>query len=164
MSSSEGVARRPVSALVGAWVALAVLLVACSNDKERPSAAGAYALVIGWFMDQRDPAVDSTIVYVAPQGEGFSVGLDMQASIISNTKDIADVRFVDDRAEALDAEGLPRDGALVLSLGAAVEDGSRLHIGVDEVLGEQRAKSWQFALRARGQDWRLTGTPETVPL
>lgn len=142
----------------------AVLGAACGDDPETPGSAAAYATVITWLVD-RDAAVDEQdpTVFVIPQGEGFAIGLQLQADIVKLLADVADVRFVDDRAEALDGEGRPLDGGRLLAVGPAAEDGARVHIQVDEVLEGDRTRSWRFTLRPRGGEWRIAGSPSSVP-
>src|SRR5688572_4444459 len=127
------------------WLAatsIALLFAAaCSPDKSgsESDVAGAYARLIQWFVDRTEPAPDDegerdpVVVFVEARGEGFNVGLSMQAAIIARAEPFATVRFIDDRSEALtDGDAPVQDEGLLLALGPAKEHGSKVVIECDE--------------------------------
>ncbi len=99
----------------------ASLISGCTSDgpAERGSTADAYALVLQWFVDRSESEVDPPLVFVEALGEGVSIGLDTQAAVLSSTVDFAEVRFIDDRSEAL-SDGVVRDGGILIALGPIV--------------------------------------------
>ena len=157
---------RTVAALLLAGTALA----SCGSDPapQRGPTAGAYATVVRWFVDRSgtqttaaedDDVDETTVVFVEPRGEGMTFGVDMQAEIIEATEPFADLRFIDDRAEALDDEGLVRDGSIFLALGPSTPKGSSTTIECDEISSDASSRPLVFELRWRRDEWVLAGPP-----
>jgi hypothetical protein len=74
-----------------------------------------------------DDAADATLlpVFVEPLGEGYVIDLAVQADVIRGLEDVADVRFIDQRTEALEqsSDGQPvRDGGMLVALGPLLEE------------------------------------------
>ena len=167
-ASSRGVRGGRLRGLVAVLLIVAAVLgsSACGADPEpeQGSAADAYAVVVGWFVDAAATGTTleedgTTMVFVEPRGDGMTFGVDMQAEIISATKPFADVRFIDDRAEALDEEGVVREGSIFLALGPSSPRGGATTIECDDIASEDRRRSLVFELRWRGGEWVLAGEP-----
>ena len=89
---------------------------------------------IEWFVDRTAPDSDPQVAFVVAQGEGFDIDLELQAGIVSATAAYADVRFIDDRAEAFGDGDTVRDGGLLLAVGPAVSSkGGAIMIDADRV-------------------------------
>ena len=91
-------AARSIAVLVGiCWFA-----AGCTNlSTSKKRASDVFATIIRSFADQPegDPAMK---IYVEPRGEGSSISVDVQADVVTAVEDVADVRFIDARSEALE--------------------------------------------------------------
>jgi hypothetical protein len=169
-SISKLLDQRPSSAgparLLGCVVAAVVLLAGACASNDDPTSEGqvadAYGHVIRWFVERRASEADQQLVFVEALGEGVGIALDTQAAIVESTQSFADVRFIDDRSEALDADGV-RDDGILLALGPAVVDGNSAVIECDEVQSETALISRSFDLRHVGDEWSLRGDPTILP-
>ena len=74
-------------------------------------------------------------VFIEPRGEGATIHLDVQAELIKSTKDVATVRFIDSRDEALitndDGTVVVADGGILIRLAPVVEEGEKVRLDVD---------------------------------
>ncbi len=145
---------------VGVAVLMASLLIACSSNDEpdRGSTADAYAVVIRWFVERAESDVDRPLVFVETLGDGVGFGLDTQAAVVSSTAEFAEVRFIDDRAEAFENDEV-RGGGILIALGPAVESGRSATIESAQFTSESDSVGWTFDLVSRGATWSLTGEP-----
>ena len=142
------------------------MLVAACGSADEPATVGstheAYATVIRWFVGRMPGDADRPVVFVEARGEGVGIDLDTQASVVDSTQSFAEVRFIDDRSEALDSEGV-RDGGILLALGPVVAEANTAVIEADELLDEDRVTSRHFELHASDGDWVLQGEPTILP-
>lgn len=139
---------------------LMLLATACTSrtPEQQGSTSDAYAVVLQWFAKNAATALERPVVYVEARGEGLGVGLDTQAAIVASTADFADVRFIDDRSEALDSDGV-RDGGVFVALGPLIDDGRDFTIECDQILSEDASIVWTFSLSYSGEVWSLTAPP-----
>ncbi len=72
-------------------------------------------------MDRSGAESERPVVFIEPRGEGLDIGLDTQAAVISASEEFAEVRFIDDRSEALDDEGV-RNGGIFIALGPGTQE------------------------------------------
>lgn len=148
---------------------------ACASTPRsaRDDRAGAYAVIVRWFVDHAGgDAAERRLVFVQPrdegdgggesEGEGVTIGLETQAALISGTIEFADVRFIDDRSEALDDDGV-RDGGILLALGPGDPIGNRVTIVADEITSDSVAETRTFELVVRGGEWSLSAEPTSSP-
>lgn len=142
------------------WIILLPLVVACrSGSAADVDVAGAYAVIIDWFVGRTATGSELPVVFVVAQGEGFNVELSLQAAIISDTEDHADVRFIDDPGEAYGDDDRVRADGTLLAVGPAVVDRRNTVVDVDEVVVMDTATTWRFVLREDGGDWSLIEPP-----
>lgn len=156
-------------------VALVVLLGivsvgACaepSSEDGSKRAASVYSEVVRWFADRSADDPDPLPVFVEPRGEGASVPLGVQADLVNDVKDVADVRFIDTRDEALveDDQGrlVVADDGLLVRLSPVVEDGDRVFVDVDVHDVDDEFRTMQFDVRRSGDRWKISATPDSVP-
>lgn len=164
--------RRPSSALwstVGILVALTLLLTACpeGSDDEVSRDFEVYRLVIADMVAKFpvDPAEpdEKPVIYLesfAPAG----VSLVDQVDLVAAFGDDYELRFVDQRVEALDdeLEGLPvRVGGALFGLGPIVDDDPPT-VRVERYVDERDVTAFRYRVRG-DDDWRIDGTPEPVP-
>jgi hypothetical protein len=151
---------------VSVVAAVMVSMSACADDDEPPSEGsthGAYATVIQWFVDRAPGEPDQqVVVFVEARGDGVGIDLDTQASVVESTQSFADVRFIDDRSEALDSDGV-RDEGILLALGPVVAEGNSAVIEADELLDDESVTSRRFELRLVDGEWARRGEPALVP-
>lgn len=149
-----------VRSAFAAVACVALILSACSSDDapKRGSTADAYAVVIRWFVDHSGSDQERPTVFVEALGEGVGIGLDTQAAVVSSTGDFAEVKFIDDRSEALSDEGV-RDGGIFIALGPAVESERSVTIDAAEIESDTESIGWTFDLISRAGTWTLTDDP-----
>jgi hypothetical protein len=150
--------------------AIVVILVACSSaSPESPQvrAAAVYDKIVRWFAHTSPTDPDPLPVFIEPRGEGASIELDVQAELIKSTKDVATVKFIDSRDEALVTSA---DGTLVvanagklLRLAPVVEEGTKVRIDVDVHDHDDQFQTLQFTLDQVGKDWQIELPPVVVP-
>jgi hypothetical protein len=151
-----------------AWLAV-LSLCSCSlgaPNEDEIRASAVYAEVVRWLVDDAGRAADEEpmAVFIEPRGEGAAISLDVQAELIEATKDMADVRFLDERDEGLveeeDGTIAVRDGGILIRLGPVVEEDSPVLLDVDIWESEDTFSEWRFELRRRGNSWAVQGQPE----
>ena len=107
-----------------------------SANEDEIRASEVYDEVVRWLVDDAGGgnAEDPMAVFIEPRGEGAAISLDVQAELIEATKDVADVRFLDERSEGLvDEDGtvVVKDEGILIRLGPVVEDDSHVLLDVD---------------------------------
>ena len=159
-------------------VVLACAVVGCSSQSSSEvRAAEVYDTAIRWLATERADDPEPLRMFVEPRGEGASIELDVQAEVIQLSADLADVRFIDARDEALvetdstvappdpdqakpDAAMLTvRDGGMLVRLGPVIEDGARLNLEIDRWDSDEQFTTLEFVLRDRGGQWQVVGSP-----
>ncbi|MEO7370121.1 MAG: hypothetical protein ABIZ69_04610 [Ilumatobacteraceae bacterium] len=154
------------------WVLAAIVLIlaACtSGSPENPEvrASAVYDKIVRWFAQASSTDPDPLPVFIEPRGEGASIGLDVQAELIKSTKDVATVKFIDSRDEALVTDGdgkvVVADDGKLLRLAPVVEEGKKVRIDVDVHDHDEQFQTLQFNLDLIGSDWQIELPPTVVP-
>ena len=150
--------------------AIILVLAACSGPSPAtPEArAGAvYDAIVRWFAQSSSSDPDPLPVFIEPRGEGASIQLDVQAELVKSTKDVATVRFIDSRDEALvtndDGTVVVAAGGILLRLAPVVEVGDKVQLDVDLHDHDEVFQTMQFALRLVGDGWVIDKPPVEVP-
>lgn len=107
----------------------------CAADAPEASPAGAiYGAVLAEVLaEQPVPATAAgvlPVLYVAPLDKRYPIELADQAEVLERLRPAADVRFVDDRAEAIDdkrPDRPVRDGAVLVELGPVQDEADGRH-------------------------------------
>jgi len=127
-----------------------------SPSKER--ASDVYVTIVEWFAAQQ-LAEPPLRVFVEPRGEGSSISVDVQAEVITAVEDVATVRFIDVRDEALDDLGdgvvVVRDEGILLAFGPVPKDTADLALEVDQYLGGSLVRTYRFEMSRRGEQWHV---------
>ncbi len=155
--------------LIGALFSGALASTACTSDAPADDRElGIYASVLDWIFDQPDvevgttPEGDGPPAYIEHLGSG-EIAIDVQVDIIGRFDGEVDIRFIDDRQEALD-ESLPgspvRDEGILIGLGP-VTDGDPTEVRAEARYGS-RIDAYRFTLVRTGEQWRLDGEPALV--
>jgi hypothetical protein len=136
-----------------------------ARTEEQDRAAQVYEAIVRWFIPASAPD-SKTVVFVEPRGEGSVIGLKVQSELIRAVDDVADVRFIDERDEALekgeDGEPRVRDEGLLLRFGPVPETGSTVGADVDKFVGDETYTSLRFHLVDKGDHWAVVDQPESV--
>lgn len=170
-------ARRTVAlvALVGLLGALAPACTSSSPSQQR--AESVYAAVVRWFAGQHG-GDDQLAVFIEPRGEGTEISLEVQAALVSDVVDVADVRFIDAREEALEEVELStettteageqgsgvtvwqvRNGGVLIRIGPVIEDGDQVRMEVDRWVVDDSFTTLTFVVGQRAGEWVVIGDP-----
>lgn len=142
-------------------------LAACDQSSDDPTEgdgreAAVYELILDWVLAGEPAAADDEpTVFVASRHEQ-PIDVEVQALIVEAMDERAEVRFVDERAEAVvDGEdGLPvHDGGVLVGLGAVPPDGDRVEVYVDRYRRADDVVAWDVTVQRRGESWQLAGEP-----
>ncbi len=108
-------------------------------------------------------------IYVEPRGEGSSISVDVQADVVTAVEDVADVRFIDARSEALEendaGELVVRSGGVLLAFGPVPNDATDVVVEVDQYVDETNLATHRFVMHRNGDEWIIDDasvTYETV--
>jgi hypothetical protein len=154
------------SRLAVSAVAVVLLLAAvgCHSSSSSEVRAGqAYEAVIRWLAQDSTSDPEPLPVFVESRGEGAAISLDVQAEVVGDAKDVADVHFIDDRGEALtkadDGELVVRDEGVLIRLGPVVEDGDRITLEVDRWVKNDVFSTMELLLHRSGDEWTVEPDP-----
>ena len=161
------VAARGRSVLLAVIVSVAAACSAASPADPAVRAGAVYDAIVRWFA-QSDPGdPDPLPVFIEPRGEGASIALDVQAELVKSAQDVATVRFIDSRDEALvtnaDGTRVVAGGGVLIRLSPVVEKGSPVRLDVDVHEHDDLFRTLQFDLKLVGDKWVVAQTPVEVP-
>jgi hypothetical protein len=149
--------------------AMVSLTAACSSPSpENPQvrAGAVYDTIVRWFADKSTTDPDPLPVFVEPRGEGASIGLDVQAELIKSTQDVANVKFIDSRDEALITNGdgtvVVADDGVLLRFAPVVEKGDKVRLDIDVHDHDDHFKTLQFDLDQVNDKWVIDQQPVDV--
>lgn len=150
-------------------VALVASLLGCSSsgDDSHGRAELVYDSVVRWFAQRSAGDPDPLPVFIEPRGEGASIQLDVQAKVVDATKDVAKVKFIDTRDEALvtnsDGTVVVADGGVLIRLDPVIEHGNTVKLDVDVHDHDDVFRTLEFDLTRSGENWTVSKTPVEVP-
>lgn len=149
---------------------IVLLTAACSAaSPENPEvrAGAVYGTIVRWFAADSPDDPDPLAVFIEPRGEGASIQLDVQAELIKSTQDVATVKFIDSRDEALvsndDGTTVVADDGVLIRLAPVVEVGDKVRIDVDVHDKDEQFQTKQFDLHLVDGAWVIDGGPVAVP-
>jgi hypothetical protein len=161
------VAARGRRILLAAIVSLTAACSAASPENPEVRASAVYDTIVRWFAQSSPDDPDPLPVFIEPRGEGASIALDVQAELIQSTKDVAIVKFIDSRDEALvtndDGTLVVADSGILIRLAPVVEEGKRVRIDVDVHEQDEKFRTMQFNLDLVGGEWVIRESPKEVP-
>ena len=168
-----GTVRSVLVAVRGRSVVLAAIvlvLAACSpspHAKAADRAGAVYDAVVRWFAKSSSSDPDPLPVFIEPRGEGASIKLDVQAALVKSAKDVATVRFIDSRDEALvtndDGTVVVADGGILLRLAPVVEEGDKIQLDVDVHDHDEQFRTLQFNVDLVNEQWTIEQPPTELP-
>lgn len=150
--------------------AIVSVLTACSSPSPASPevrAADVYDSIVRWFAQSATDDPEPLPVFIEARGEGASIQLDVQADLIKSTQDVATVRFIDSRDEALvkndDDTVVVADDGILIRLAPVVEEGRKARINVDVHDHDEEFHTLQFDLTQVGEAWVIDHPPIAVP-
>ena len=152
-------------------VALApgIVLSACgegsSPDPVADRSAAVYTAILTWFAAAEADDPEPLPVFVEPRGDGASIPLGVQTDLIAAVADVADVRFIDVRDEALaevDGHLVATDDGVLLRLPPVDQMADPVLADVDLHLRDERFLTLRFELEPDDEGWHLLGPPEQI--
>jgi hypothetical protein len=150
--------------------AIVSVMAACSSPSpENPEvrAGAVYDTVVRWFAQSSSTDPDPLPVFIESRGEGASIQLDVQAELIKSTQDVATVKFIDSRDEALitqeDGTVVVADDGILVRLAPVIEEGRKVRLDVDVHQTDENFKTLQFTLSLVNDEWVLDGPPVDAP-
>lgn len=150
----------------------ALVFSACSSqggtDDPVADAADIDRLVIGDLVERSgvrfDTSVDELpVLYVEAFG-AEEIPLEVQVDVVAGWQETYDVRFIDDRSEAVqdELEGRPvRERSLLLGLGPITRNGTAELRG-EYYRSEDQVGAYRYTLVETGGGWRLSTGPEQI--
>ena len=145
--------------------AVAMLLASScddSADSEMSRSTQVYVAVVDAALDQvaAPPGDELPVVYVVPVGETAIDAL-VQADVVDAFHERADVRFADERSEAIveDEEELPvRDAGVLMAIGDVAETGEPIEVEVEVYRSVDDSSGWVLTLARRSSRWTVTAS------
>jgi hypothetical protein len=161
------VAARGRRVLLAAIVSLTAACSSSSPQNPEVRAGAVYDTVVRWFADKATDDPEPLPVFIEPRGEGASIQLDVQAELIKSTQDIATVRFIDSRDEALvtkdDGTVVVADGGILIRLAPVIEEGQKVRLDVDVHDHDEVFHTLQFSLNLVSEKWVISQAPVEIP-
>jgi hypothetical protein len=131
-------------------------------------AGAVYDTIVRWFAQSKTDDPEPLPVFIEPRGEGATIKLDVQAELVKSTKDVATVRFIDTRDEAMvtndDGTVVVADGGILLRLAPVIEVGSEVQLDVDVHVRDEQFRTLQFDLKLVADKWVVEQPPVEIPL
>jgi hypothetical protein len=134
-----------------------------ASDAEESRPAQVYVATIEGVLAEESPTAGTDelpVVYVVPLGES-DIDATVQADVASELREVADVRFADERSEALDEDepGMPvRDEGVLVAVGDVAEEGQPVDVEVEVYRSEDDWSKRVFTFSLRSSQWTLTST------
>lgn len=105
------------------------------------------------------------VIYTGPLDDEQPIPLEVQAAVVEDLADVATVRFVDGRDEAIDERGehqpVLEDGVLVLV--GPVPAGNSPSVEAERYVDEDDTARVRVGLARRGDDWRVVEVEALEP-
>jgi hypothetical protein len=141
------------------------ILAACGDGSQaelsRP--AQIFVATIQEVLAEQNPAAgtdDLPVVYVEPLSDE-EIGATVQANTARELRDVADVRFADERSEALleDEPGMPvRDDGILVAIGDVPDEGDPVDVEVETYRSEDDGSTALFTFGLASSGWTVTST------
>jgi hypothetical protein len=145
-------------------------LAACDQADDDPRAgegreAAVYESILEWILDE-EPVADTDerpgwTMFVGSRHER-PIAVDVQVLVVETLDERIVVRFIDERAEAVDedADKQPvRENGMLVGLGAVPAEGDRVDVYVDRYRETDDVDAWEVTVRRAGESWTITGVP-----
>ncbi len=157
------------------WALAGVVVVVATGascdgpaDEEMSREAQIYLAAVGEVIAEQVPPTSDDelpVVYVVPVGES-DIDATVQAEVAGELREQADVRFADDRSEAVleDEEGMPvRDDGTLLAIGEVPAEGEPVDVEVEVYRSAEDSSKMVFTFAPRSSQWAVTSTSVLPP-
>ena len=122
--------------------------------------AAVYGVIVQWVVEaEAEPAaVDDGLTVFLEALDQDEITLEVQAAVVQGLESVVTVRFIDDRAEAVDHSqpGEPvREGGLLLGLGPVPRSGNTVEVTVERYIQDDESVGSRFTVRSAGGTWSV---------
>jgi hypothetical protein len=153
-----------------AGVAVFAALAACDGpaDEEMSREAQIYLAAVSEVIAEQVPTStddELPVVYVVSVGES-EIDATVQADVAGELRDLADVRFADERSEAVeeDEDGMPvRDDGTLVAIEEVPAEGEPIEVEVEVYRSAEDSSHFVFTFAPRSSQWVVTST-SVLPL
>lgn len=150
-------------------VAIATVVVACDQNDDAAGSRQVDVLVVAIRDVVGDqPAANSgetlPVVYVVGVGE-HEVAATVQSDVAAELHDEVDVRFADERDEAIESEEVDQpvpDSGVLLMVGDIPEDGNSIDVSIEIYRSERDGSTVVFSFAERASTWVVTATSQVT--
>jgi hypothetical protein len=153
----------------GALLAVSMGLTACTTSSPIEGTARNAAVVeqVIRSIVEDEPTEPDVMPVVYVVGGETSISIDVQASVAASLVNEMDIRFADERAEAIDEslEQAPvRDAGVLLVIGKVPNEGRRIDVLAERYRAVDDVDNVVVSLRWREPEWSVTSTTVLPPL
>jgi hypothetical protein len=153
-----------------AGVAVVAALASCDGpaDDEMSREAQIYLAAVSEVVADHVPTStddELPVVYVVPVGAS-EIDATVQAEVAGELRDLADVRFADERSEAVeeDEDGMPvRDDGTLVAIGEVPTEGEPINVEIEVYRSAEDSSHFVFTFASRSSQWVVTST-SVLPL
>lgn len=151
-----------------ALLAVGVAVASCNDDEPASPVvqhADAYSVIVQWVATETlEPVEDGRPVVYVMSADGSTIDAGVQAEVARNTVDDIDVRFADERDQAIDDSdetGTVRDGGVLLMVASPPDAAPTMVVDVDLYRDAATAtKALTFRLRAAAAGVSVTSVTD----
>lgn len=152
--------RHPLGRLLALMVGSTLAVAGCAGSEPDAVRAGeVYDAVVRWFADARDDDPEPLVIHVERWDDG-PLDLAVQAEVVASTAQLATVRFIDTRDEALEwIDDVPtvRHEGLLVRFGPAPERGRQVRIFVDRWVDVDQFVRLEVTVAQQDTAWAVLG-------
>lgn len=163
--SPAGLRLRVVAAVVSFALAASLAGAACTEPSQSDTReAAVYEELLRWVIETERPGDgDGPPSLFVDSATDSEIPLEVQVEVIDRLGDDADVRFIDDREEAVtDDELAPvHDEGVLVGLGA-VPTGPPVIVRLEVYRSVEDTAAYLVELAGSDEAWRISGTPQPV--
>lgn len=138
-------------------------------DSEMSREAQIYLALVDEVVDEDVPPAsiedDLPVIYVVPAGDS-EIDATVQAEVAAELRDQADVRFADERSEAVleDEDGMPvRDDGTLVAIGEVPAEGDPIDVELEVYRSAADSSRVMATLAPRSSQWAVTSTSVLPP-
>lgn len=154
--------RHPLGRLGALMVGAMLVAASCTGAQPEAVRAGeVYDAVVRWFAAARDDDPEPLLIHVERWDDG-ALDLAVQAEVVASSTEVATVRFIDSRDEAIevmdDVAQVRSEGVLV-RLGPVPGRGRQVSVPIDWWVDADTFERWSFTVVQRESTWVVLGEP-----
>lgn len=166
--------RRAARSLAATALSATMVIASCGSDAitsgpDDDRVSEIYTAALDWVLENQTDLGSNRpdwVMYVIGRGDE-PIDVDVQATVVANFESRVEIRFVDERSEAVDAEisSEPvRDEGLLVGLGTVSSEGDAVELYVDIYRSHDDALAWQMEVSRRDPAWQVADDPVPADL